>query len=224
MNGKHWSIAHEIENLYCVWWLCLWNWSISISFFFFFQQCFYTFGRLVQSICVQVLWRKELCFSKENSLFIAYLQHGNTWMCFVNSFVYRRIPIKNEAKSSNDEKAQWFREYFSKFHMYRISGFITILIDYLHNKNKWKQNHLTDLSPSCSTWHRINAVWPTRAVTFLGTSKSKYGCNDIRSPVILPVATVRVTPATKIILKSEQNEWISLECGGNGCIKQQFCN
>lgn len=38
---------------------------------------------------------------------------------------------------------------------------------------------LTDLSPSCSTRHRKNAVWPMRAVTFRGTSKSKYGCSDI---------------------------------------------
>lgn len=38
---------------------------------------------------------------------------------------------------------------------------------------------LTDLSPNCSTRHRTNAVWPTRAVTLRGTSKSKYGCSDI---------------------------------------------
>lgn len=38
---------------------------------------------------------------------------------------------------------------------------------------------LTDLSPSCSTRHCRNVVWPTRAVTFRDTSKLKYGCKDI---------------------------------------------
>lgn len=44
----------------------------------------------------------------------------------------------------------------------------------------WKKDDkLTDLSPSCSTLHCKNVVWPTLAVTFRGTSKLKYGCNDI---------------------------------------------
>lgn len=43
----------------------------------------------------------------------------------------------------------------------------------------WVERKLTDLSPSCSTLHGRNVVWPTLAVTFRGTSKLKNGCKDI---------------------------------------------
>lgn len=63
---------------------------------------------------------------------------------------------------------------------------------------------LTDLSPNCSTWHRRNAVWPTRAVILRGTSKSKYGCSDIFESTRLLSALVCVI--SEIQIKINRNE------------------
>lgn len=79
---------------------------------------------------------------------------------------------------------------------------------------------LTDLSPSCSTLHCKNVVWPTRAVTFRETSKLKYGCNDMLcSGYTVSLATASTTSASNKSNTNTCNECYNLVhyvcvCGG----------